>query len=77
MMMANKNRTLIGTLEDLITTQKATNKAIESLQDDIIDLIQVIAETEVSPKITVQTSTAGEIKEALKPITKELIMRRK
>ena len=74
--MANK-RTLINALEELITTQKATIEAIKSLQDDVIDLIEVLAETEVSPKITVQTSTAEEIKEALKPLepTEELIMR--
>ena len=73
--MAEK-KTLIGTIEKLNTTQKATIKKIESLESAIIDLIQVIAETEMAPKITVQTSTAEEIKQALKPISREIIMER-
>ena len=74
--MTKTEKTIIELLQEIVHISNDMLEEIKSMHDDVIDLIQIIAETEITPAVTVQTSTAEEIKQALKPISRELIMGR-
>jgi len=67
-MAESGRKTVKQLLEEIIATNKAVSDEVEALRIDMKGLLTILIEKKAPVTVNVSTSTANEIKEALKPI---------